>query len=115
MAFPQLENSDHVVSVSIGFPTNSKRDALFHCLACNYCADWDSLRDHIRPSASAAASKFVSGFRLELMYTSLIVIVRSNLTHLHGFQLLMLPPYFREITFFICTNRKNGNQGHFDL
>ena len=50
MAFPQLENSDHVVSVSIGFLANSKRDALFHCLACNYCADWDSLRDHIRDS-----------------------------------------------------------------
>ena len=33
---------------------------------------------------------FVSGFRLELMYISLIVSIRSSLTHLHGFQLLVL-------------------------
>ena len=31
MAFPSLENSDHVVvSVSIDFPTKSQRDAPFH-------------------------------------------------------------------------------------
>ena len=34
----------------------------------------------------------VSGFRLELMYISLIVSIRSNLTHLHGFQQLVLVP-----------------------
>ena len=34
MAFPPFGNSDHVaVSVSIGFPTNSQRDAPFHCIA----------------------------------------------------------------------------------
>ena len=33
---------------------------------------------------------FASGFRLELMYISLIVNIKSNLTHLHGFQLLVL-------------------------
>ena len=34
MAFPPLENSDHVVvSVSIDFPTNSRQDAPFHCIA----------------------------------------------------------------------------------
>ena len=34
IAFPPLGNSDHVVvSVSIDFPTNSKQDALFHCIA----------------------------------------------------------------------------------
>ena len=33
---------------------------------------------------------FVSGFRLEFMYISLIENIRSNLTHLHGFQLLVL-------------------------
>ena len=38
---------------------------------------------------------FVSGFRLKLMYISLIVSVRSSLT------------WFIEITFFICTNRIN--------
>ena len=33
---------------------------------------------------------FASGFRLELMYISLIESIRSSLTHLHGFQLLVL-------------------------
>ena len=50
MAFPSLGNSDHVVdSVSIEFPTNSQRDAPFHCIAYNYSrADWDGLHDHLR-------------------------------------------------------------------
>ena len=68
-AIPALGNSDHVVvSVSIDFPTNSKRDALFHHITydCSH-ADWDSLCDHLRDlpwedilkiSASAAASYF---------------------------------------------------------
>ena len=49
---------------------------------------------------------FLSGFRLELMYVPLVVSIRSNLTHLHGFQLLVLLPII-EITFFDCTNRIN--------
>ena len=69
MAFPLSGNSDHVVvSVSIGFPSNSQRDAPFHRIAydCS-CADWDGLCDHFRDvpwedifklSASAAASDF---------------------------------------------------------
>ena len=35
---------------------------------------------------------FVSGSGLELMYISLIESIRSSLTHLHGFQLLVVPP-----------------------
>ena len=69
MAFPPLGNSDHaVVSVSIDFLINSKRDAPFHHIAYDYSrADWDGLRDHLRDvpwedifklSASAAASEF---------------------------------------------------------
>ena len=69
MAFFPLGNSDYVVvSVSIDFPSNSKRDASFHCIAYDYCcAVWDSLHDHFRDvpkkyifklSASAAASEF---------------------------------------------------------
>ena len=34
----------------------------------------------------------MSEFRLELMYISLIVNIRSSLTHLHGFQLLVWLP-----------------------
>ena len=49
MTFLLLGNSDHVVfSVSIDFPSKSKRDATFHRVAYDYfCADWDSLRDHL--------------------------------------------------------------------
>ena len=43
---------------------------------------------------------FVSGSRLELMSISLIENIRSSLTHLHGFQPLVLLSYFIEITFF---------------
>ena len=86
MALAPLENSDHVVvSVSIDFPSNSQRDAQFRYIAYDSSrADWDSLHDHLRD--------FVSGFRLELMYISLIENIRSSLTHLHGFQLLVLLP-----------------------
>ena len=69
MAYPPLGNSDHVfVSVSIDFPSNSKRDASFQCVAYDYSrADWDGLHDHLRDvpwddifklSASAATSEF---------------------------------------------------------
>ena len=41
MAFPPLENSDHVVvSVSIDFLSNSQWGTPFHCIAYDYsCAD----------------------------------------------------------------------------
>ena len=69
MAFPPFGNSDHaVVSVSTDFPSNSQQDAPFHHIAYDYsCADWDSLRDHLRDvpwknifklGASAATSEF---------------------------------------------------------
>ena len=50
MAFPPSRNSDHVVaSVSIDFPSNSKRDAPFHRIAYDYSlADWDDNCDHLR-------------------------------------------------------------------
>ena len=97
-----MRNSDHVASVSIDFPSNSQQDALFHCIAFDYSQTyWDGLCDHLRDvpwedifklGASAAASEFVSGFRLELMYISIIENIRSSLIHHHGFQLLVLLP-----------------------
>ena len=50
MAFSPLVNSDHiVVSVSIDFPSNLKRDAPFIHIAYDYsCVDWDSLYEHLR-------------------------------------------------------------------
>ena len=87
MAFPQLGNSDYVVSVSIDFPSNSQQDALFHRIAYDYsCADCDGLCDHLRDvpwedifklGASAAASEFC---------------IPQVKPHLHGFQLLVLLP-----------------------
>ena len=49
MAFPLFGNSDHVVvSVSIDFPKNSKKDTLFHHIVYDYShADWGSLHDHL--------------------------------------------------------------------
>ena len=103
MTFHPLGNSYHVVLlVSIDFPSNSKRNAPFYRIAYDcFRADRDGFRDHLRDvpwdgifklSASAADSEFLNGFRLELMSISLIVSIRSNLTHLHGFlQLVLLP------------------------
>ena len=65
MAFSPSGNSNHVVSVSIDFPINSKQNALFHPIAYGYsCADWDGLlrdapsEDIFKVSASTAASEF---------------------------------------------------------
>ena len=46
LAFTPLRSSDHViVSVYIDFLSNSKREALFHCIAYDYSGtDWDGLR-----------------------------------------------------------------------
>ena len=73
MSFPPLANSYHVVvSVSIDFPKNSKRDAPFHRKAYDYSrVNWDGIRDHLRDvpwedifklSASATASDSGSGW-----------------------------------------------------
>ena len=44
MAFPPLENSNHVVSVSTDFLLNSKGNAPFYRIAYDYShADWDRL------------------------------------------------------------------------
>ena len=76
MAFPPLGNSDHVVSVSIDFPSNSQRDAPFHHIAYDYShTDWDSLRDYLRDvpwegifklSTSAAPSEFCEWVQVEI-------------------------------------------------
>ena len=103
MTFSPLGNSDHVVvSVSFDFLLNSKWDARFHHIAYDYsCADWDGLHNHLKNllwedifklSLLLVPVNFLSWFRLELMYISVIKNIRSNLTHLHGFQQLVLLP-----------------------
>ena len=100
IVFPPLGNSDHVaVSVYIDFLSNSLRDAPLHHITYEYSqADWDDL-DHLRDVPLEDIFKlllllvnFVSGLTLELMYISLIENIRSSLTHLYGFQLLLLLP-----------------------
>ena len=98
-------------------PINSKQDVLFHCMAYDYsCADWDGLCDHLKDvpwedifKLSASTVNFVRGFRLEFMYISLIKSIRSNLTHLHGFQQLELLPQLIE-TFFFCLYQHNKSE-----
>ena len=96
-------NFHHVVlSDSIGFPINSKWDVRFHFVAYDYSrADWDGLLDQLRDVLWEAIFQLVlllllvdfeSEFMFELMYTSLIVSIRSCLTHLHAFQLIGLLP-----------------------
>ena len=68
MVFPPSGNSDHVVSASIGFLSNSQQDGPFHRIAYEYSrADWGGLRGYLRDvpwedifnlGASAAASEF---------------------------------------------------------
>ena len=77
IAFPKLGKFYHVVvSVSIGFPSNSKRDALFHCIAYDYSSTyWDGPRGYLRDvrwreifkiSACAAASEFYECFQVRI-------------------------------------------------
>ena len=102
MALSPLGNSDHVVfSISINFPSNSQRDATFHCIAYNYSrGDWDGLCDNLEMFHGRISLNlllllllvnFVSGFRWELIYIS-VIENRSSLTHIRGFQLLVLLP-----------------------
>ena len=95
MAFPPFWNSDHaVISVSIDFPINSKKDPLFYCVAyyCS-CAAWDDLHDHLRvvPWGVSLNSvlllllvNFVSWFKLEWNETSLISMVFNGLCCCHS-------------------------------
>ena len=83
ITFPPLGNFDVVVSVSIEFSPNSKRDAMLHCIAYDY-----SPADHLRDVPWRDIFKllvllvnFVSEFRLELMYISPTVNIRWSLNH----------------------------------
>ena len=83
------------------FTAHSQSDAPFYHIVYDYSrADWDGLHDHLRDvpwedifklSASAAASEFCewvqAGIDVYIPHR-----IRSSLTHLHGFQLLVLLP-----------------------
>ena len=118
MAFLPLGNSDHgFVSVSIDFPTNSQWDAPFYHIAYDYsCADWDGLHDHLRDvpwedifklGVSAAASELCEWVQVRI---DVYILHRKYQVQPHSspwFQLLVLLPYFIQITFFISTKEKN--------
>ena len=115
--FLWLGNFDHVVvSVSIDFPSYLQQMPCFIALCMTilvliemvFVIIWQIIHGKISLNSVLLLLlvNFVSGYRLELMCISLFKIVRSNLTHLHGFQLLVLLPLFVEITFF-CTKRVN--------
>ena len=106
MAFPPLGNSDHVVvSVSIDFsfkfttpcPVSSHSVWLL-----SRWLIWEIFYGRISLNSVLVLLliNFVCQFRLELMYISLIVSINSSLIHHHGLQLLVLLPYFVEITCF---------------
>ena len=102
MAFPSLGNSDHVfISVSIDFPSNSQRNALFQYISYDYsCADWGGLHYHFRDvpwedvfnlGASAAASEFCEWVQVGIdvyiphrKYPSLISMIFSCLCCCHS-------------------------------
>ena len=100
-AFPPSGNSDRIVcSISIDVPWNSQWNALFHCITYTilvligmvFLIIWEMFygRVSLNSNLLLLLVNFLSGFRLELIYISLIVSIRSSLFHLHGFQLLLL-------------------------
>ena len=104
MASPPLGNSDHDgISIFIDFPTNSKRDAPFHCIADDYYgADWDGLCNHLRDalwediytvSPSAAASEFCEWVQIGIdVYNPHRKYHVKPHSSLYAFQLLVLLP-----------------------
>ena len=106
-----MGNSDHVLSVSIDFLSNSKHDSLFHRIAYDYSwTDWKSLCNHLgdvpwedifKFSASAMASEFFDWVQVGIGVYFPHRKYHPSLIQLHGFQLLLRLPYFIEITFFL--------------
>ena len=87
MAFPPLGNSDHVlVTVSIDFPINSKQDVHFTVwpmtilvligMVFTIISEMFHERISLNSVVLLLLVNFVSGFRLELMYISLIVSIK---------------------------------------
>ena len=90
LSFSPLGNSDHaVVSVSSDFTINSKATILV-LIVMVFVIIWEMFHGRISWHSVflLLIVNFVSSFRLELMYISLIRSIRSRLTHLPDFQLL---------------------------
>ena len=95
MAFLSLRNSNNVVvTVSIDFPSNPKRDAFFitklmtiFLLTWTVVVIWEMFHGRIFLNSVhlLLLVNFVSEYRLKLMYISPIANIGSNLNHLLGF------------------------------
>ena len=101
MAFPLFGNSDHIVSVPFSFHYIRNRMPGFITLFMTilvlngmvFQIIWEMLHGRISlNSVLLLLVNFLSGFRLELVYISPIKCIRSSLTYLHGFQLILLLP-----------------------
>ena len=103
MSFPPLEIFDHIlVSAYFDFPLNSKQNVPFHSIAYDYShADWDALLDHLRNVpwevifkliASTVANGFFDWVQVGIYVYIPHLSIRSNPTHLHGFQQFVLLP-----------------------
>ena len=78
------------------------QDGMPRFIAYDYSrADWNGLYDHLgdvpwedifKLRTSAAVSEFCEWVQVGMMYISLIVSIKSSLTRLHGFQLLVQLP-----------------------
>ena len=101
--FTTVHHKDwHTYSVSIDFPSYSQWDPCFITLLKTILILIGAIVIIIREMLHGRISSntvfllllvnFVSGFRLGLMYISLIENIRSSLIHLQGFQLLVLLP-----------------------
>ena len=118
MAFPPLGNSNHVVvSISIDFPSNSQRDAAFHCKAYDCSrADWGSLCDHLRDvlwedifkfCASVVANEFCECVKVEI---DVYIPHRNYQVKPHSspwFPAACAATIVHLITFSACTSRIN--------
>ena len=116
MAFPSLASPDHVVvSASIEFRSNSKRNAPFHRIAYDYFrADWAGLRDHLRDvlwedifklGASAAASEFCQSVQVGI---DVYITHRKYQVKPHScpwFLAVCAAAIVHRNHFFICTER----------
>ena len=82
------------IQFTTGCPISSHSLWLFSCWLRFFVIIWEMFNGRISLNSVLLLLRvtFVSEFRLELMYISVTENIRSSLTYLHGFQLLVLLP-----------------------
>ena len=104
-----LENSAHVVvSVSIEFLINSKQDALFHCMAYNYCCtDLNGLVDHLRDVPWEDIFKFRVQVGIDVYIAHRKYQVKPHSSPWFSAACAAAIVHRNHVFFFFCTNRIN--------